>query len=183
MLMRFSLLLAAAFVAGSSLCFADAHKVVTAQEASVLSGPVTEEMKGKTYMLEDGKLKKKDGKLNPKYFILYFSASWCGPCCQNAPHSVEAYNKVVKDNPDVEVIMCNQDDTLEAAEKWAVAHNMPWPILLRQDLTELAKKVAPRGIPNMILVDKDGKFIQRSKNMEILVNAISDFQGKGQTEK
>ena len=76
-----------------------------AEWSSMPSGPVAEEMKGKTYMLENGKLKKRDGKLNPKHFILYFSASWCGPCCRNAPHSVEAYNRVVKDNPDVEVVV------------------------------------------------------------------------------
>lgn len=142
-----------------------------AEWSSVPSGPVAQEMKGKTYMLDNGKLKRKDGKLNPKHFILYFSASWCGPCCRNAPHSVEAYNKAVKDNPDVEVIMCNLDQNLEAAQKWAAANNMPWPILLKQDLTELARKVAPRGIPTMILVDKDGEPIQSSQDMEQLVKA------------
>ena len=79
---------------------------------------------------------------------------------------------MVKDNPDVEVIMCNLDQNLDAAQKWAAANNMPWPILLKEDLTELAKKVAPRGIPTMILVDKDGKPIQSSQNMEQLVKAI-----------
>ena len=180
---------------GSSLCWADssgvaddpslrtwtnkntgstveARPVALNMKTSMPSGPVAEEMKGKTYMLENGKLKKRDGKLNPKHFILYFSASWCGPCCRNAPHSVEAYNRVVKDNPDVEVIMCNLDQNLDAAQKWAAANNMPWPILLKEDLTELAKKVAPRGIPTMILVDKDGKPIQSSQNMEQLVKAI-----------
>lgn len=142
-----------------------------AEWASVPSGPVAEQMKGKTYMLEKDKLCKKDGRLNAKYFILYFSASWCGPCCRNAPHSVEAYNKVVKDNPDVEVIMCNLDQNLEAAQKWAAANKMPWPVLLREDLTELAKKVAPRGIPTMILVDRDGNPIKSSQNMEQLVDA------------
>ena len=96
-----------------------------AEWSSMPSGPVAEEMKGKTYMLENGKLKKRDGKLNPKHFILYFSASWCGPCCRNAPHSVEAYNRVVKDNPDVEVIMCNLDQNLDAAQKWAAPNNIP----------------------------------------------------------
>lgn len=85
---------------------------------------------------------------------------------------MEAYNRVVKDNPDVEVIMCNMDQNLDAVQKWAAANNMPWPILLKVDLTELAKKVAPRGIPTMILVDKDGKPIQSSQNMEQLVKAI-----------
>lgn len=141
--------------------------------SSFPSGPVAEEMKGKTYMLENGKLKKKDGRLNPKYFILYFSASWCGPCRRNAPHSVEVYNNAVKDNPDVEVIMCNLDQSLEAAQKWAADNKMPWPVLLRQDLTGLAKKVAPSGIPTMILVDKDGKPIQSSQDMEQLVKAAS----------
>jgi len=69
------------------------------------------------------------------------------------------------------VFMGNLDQNREAAQKWAAANNMPWPILLRQDLTELAKKVAPRGIPTMILVDKDGKPIQSSQDMEQLVKA------------
>lgn len=84
---------------------------------------------------------------------------------------MESYNKVVKENPDVEVIMCNLDQNLEAAQKWAAANNMPWPVLLRKDLTEMAKKVSPRGIPTMILMDKDGKVIQSSQNMEQLVKA------------
>lgn len=157
------------------LAWLEEHKNVIGKPLSewsaVPSGPVAEEMKGRTYMLEDGKLKKKDGKLNAKYFILYFSASWCPPCRRNAPHSVEAYNKVVKDNPDVEVIMCNMDQNMEAARKWAAENNMPWPILLKEDLTEMAKKVAPRGIPTMVLMDKDGKALQSSQNMEQLVKA------------
>lgn len=48
---------------------------------------------------------------------------------------------------------------------------MPWPVLLRKDLTEMAKKVAPRGIPTMVLMDKDGKALQSSQNMEQLVKA------------
>lgn len=137
--------------------------------SAVPSGPVAEGMKGKTYILENGQLVKKDAKLNAKHFILYFSASWCGPCRRNAPHSAESYNKFVKDNPNVEVIMCNQDANLETAQKWAVEVNMPWPILLRKDMTDIAKKIAPMGIPTMILVDKDGKPIQSSQNMEQLV--------------
>ena len=36
-----------------------------AEWSSMPSGPVAEEMKGKTYMLDNGILKKRDGKLNP----------------------------------------------------------------------------------------------------------------------
>ena len=57
-------------------------------------------------------------------------------------------------------------------KKYQKSRNMSWEILLKEDLTELAKKVAPRGIPTMILVDKDGKPIQSSQNMEQLVKAI-----------
>lgn len=28
--------------------------------------------------------------------------------------------------------MCNLDQNLDAAQKWAAANNMPWPILLKR---------------------------------------------------
>lgn len=145
---------------------------------STPSGPLATEMKGLTYMLDGDKFKKKDPKLNAQYFILYFSASWCGPCRNNAPHSVEAYNKVVKDNPNVEVVMCSVDRTLEAAEKWAAAEKMPWPVILHQDWMGIVKKMSPGGVPTMILMDKEGNKLKSSQNMEELVKSAGGGKAK-----
>ena len=43
-------------------------------------GVLGKQLKGLTYREKDGKFVKMDGKWNARYFILYYSASWCGPC-------------------------------------------------------------------------------------------------------
>ena len=42
-------------------------------------GVLGKQLKGLTYREKDGKFVKMDGKWNARYFILYYSASWCGP--------------------------------------------------------------------------------------------------------
>ncbi len=120
------------------------------------SGAVGQSLVGKTHVLKDGKLVQQDGKVGAKYFILYYSASWCGPCCRNMPHSVKFYKSQVKDDKKVELILCSRDHTKENAEKWATANKMPWPILMPGTANEYASKFGPGGIPTAILVDKDG---------------------------
>ncbi len=116
-------------------------------------------LKGKTYALKDGKLEKQDARPNAKNYIFYFSASWCGPCCATIDHSVELYNKHIKDNPKLELIMCNRDRTTDNAEAWAVTHKMPWTILHRGDETPQVEQLRGTGIPWMVLVDAEGKVI------------------------
>ncbi len=128
-------------------------------------------MKGKTLALKDGKLVAQEPKQTAKFTILYFSASWCGPCRRNAPHSVKAYNDLVKNNPDVEVVMCSCDRDTASAERWAASENMPWPFLMGKEWNQIpaVKAVAPRTISLMILVDKDGKSISVGRNIEQLI--------------
>ncbi len=129
---------------------------IGAAASSKPSGAVATSLVGKTKVLKDGLLVAGDAKLNAQYFILYYSASWCGPCCRNMPHSVKFYNSQVKDNKKVELILCSRDQTEAAAEKWAKSNKMPWPILVPGTSNEFADKFAPGGIPTAILVDKDG---------------------------
>lgn len=142
------------------------------QWPSVPSGPLAAQIKGQTYVLDAGKLKKKDGRLNTKYFILYFSAGWCGPCCMEVPHSVKTYHDLVKDSSNVEVVMCNMDRDLEAAEKWVAENKMPWPVLLKADFPDLVAKVAPDAIPTLILVDSQGKVVRVGDDLDQLVKQV-----------
>ncbi len=133
-----------------------------------------ESLKGKTYVLKDGKLVKQDARLNAKHFIFYFSASWCGPCCATVPHSVELYNKHIKDNPALELIMCSRDHSPQLAEAWAVKNKMPWVILHKADETAQVHKLRGTGIPWMVLTDRDGKVIDscHGMRMEQLLNKV-----------
>lgn len=144
------------------------------QWASQPSGPLAEGMKGHTYKLVDGKFEKQDAKLSAQYFICYFSASWCGPCRMNAPHSVKDYNELVANNPKVEVVMCSCDHTMEKAQAWAAKENMPWPLMMEADYSKISfiNAVSPRGIPTMVLLDKDGNKIATGRHIGDLLSKI-----------
>ncbi len=145
----------------------------SAAPAAKAASSVIASMQGKTVALKDGKLVAQEAKQTAKFTILYFSASWCPPCRANAPHSVKSYNDSVKNNADVEVVMCSCDRGLEDAQKWAVKENMPWPFIMGKDWSQIPgiKGVAPRGIPTMILVDAEGKVISTGRNIEQLIQA------------
>ncbi len=131
------------------------------------SGIVAESFVGKTKVLKDGEMVAQDGKLNAQYFILYFSASWCGPCRACSPHSVKFYNSEVKDNKKVELIMCSGDNNPAAAEKWAKENKMPWPILMPGSKSDFAAKVPVQGYPTAFIYDKDGNLLGQAHGASI----------------
>lgn len=124
---------------------------------------VGKEMAGKLQLLKDGKFEAVKLKPDAKYFVLYFSASWCGPCCAMAPHSVEVYNKKVAKSKKVELVHCSCDRDEASALKWATQHSFPWPTMLAGNQTPTAGKVKPNGIPTAVLVDADGNEITRGQ--------------------
>ena len=121
----------------------------------------------------DGNLLKLKGKsLKPlkdlekpaKYYLFYYTASWCGPCHKFTPSLVEFYNKHKPADHDFELILITCDDDEKAMEAYAAELNMPWPQL------KLAK--APKfkqefhhpggGIPNLVLTDLQGNLVKTS---------------------
>ena len=46
-----------------------------------------------------------------KYFALYFSAGWCGPCHQFTPKLVQFYQEMKPKYPGFEVVFVSQDES------------------------------------------------------------------------
>lgn len=143
-------------------------------------GFLGKQLKGLTYREKDGKFVKMDGKWNARYFILYYSASWCGPCRAALPHNLEVYRDKIADRKDLEVVMCSMDHGLEGAQKWAVSNKMPWPVFLFGYLDNLSKECPlirqnyPGPIPAMVLVDANGNKIA-SGGLEGLVRKVDSL--------
>jgi peroxiredoxin len=109
-----------------------------------------------------------------KYVLVDFWASWCGPCRQENPNVVAAYNQFKNKNFTVVGVSLDQD---KEAWKQAVAKdNLTWPHM--SDLKQWESAAVPaydfEGIPFNVLIDPDGKIIASALRGEDLVKKLSE---------
>tara|TARA_B110001450_G_scaffold213875_3_gene206454 strand:- start:13303 stop:13926 length:624 start_codon:yes stop_codon:yes gene_type:complete len=114
-----------------------------------------------------------------KYFALYFSAKWCGPCRKFTPILIDFYN----DNSNFEVIFVSLDKDINEFNEYF--SKMPWkslPYNINKS-EELSNFFSVEGIPSLVLVDnegniitKDGKeLVQKNDVLKLVVNKNYNF--------
>lgn len=99
-----------------------------------------------------------------KYFALYFSAGWCGPCHQFTPALVKFYNEMKPKYPSFEVVFLSRDQGANAMEKYMAEMSMPWPALrygAAKSDRALMKYAGP-GIPCLVLLNENGEVLSDS---------------------
>lgn len=96
-----------------------------------------------------------------KYVLIDFWASWCGPCIQEMPNVKKAYDEF-KDKG-FEIVAISLDGDAEAWKKSIQELGITWPQMsdLKAWDSEAAKLYGVSGIPHTILVDKEGKIIEK----------------------
>ena len=106
----------------------------------------------------------KDATKPTKYYLFYYTASWCGPCHKFTPSLVDFYNKYKKDSGEFELILVTSDSDEDAMEKYAEEMKMPWPQLKLSRADKFKKEFQHpgTGIPNLVLTDTEGKLLKTS---------------------
>ena len=96
-----------------------------------------------------------------KYVLVDFWASWCGPCRQENPNVLRAYQQYKARN--FEVLGVSLDDT-KSRDKWVKAiqeDQLPWTQIsdLQGWQNQAARRYSVQGIPQNFLIDPQGKIV------------------------
>lgn len=155
-------------IKASNLSVADAKllaewKPTTGAESTAVASVFDKVFENDLVRLSGKSLKScKDATKPTKYYLFYYTASWCGPCHKFTPSLVQFYNK--HKDASFELILITSDDSDKAMAGYAEEMKMPWPQLKLSKVAKFKKEFPypGGGIPNLVLTDLQGKLIKGS---------------------
>ena len=112
-----------------------------------------------------------------KVVLIDFWATWCGPCVQELPNVLKAYEKLHPKGFEIVGISLDQDKG--ALEKFVKEKNMTWPQFFdgKGWKNEISTKYGISSIPAMWLVDKKGMVVStnaRGKLEELVEKHLAE---------
>jgi len=149
-------------------------KRAEAREATAVGKTFTD-VKG--FDLNDKEVSLSDYAGKGKVVLVDFWASWCRPCIQEIPNVRAVYNEY-KDKG-FEIVGISLDERKDDWKKAAENLNLTWPQMsnLKGWAEDCAVAYGVNSIPQTVLIDKDGKIIERNFRVDELKFTLDELLG------
>jgi thiol-disulfide isomerase/thioredoxin len=114
-----------------------------------------------------------------KVVLVDFFASWCGPCRAEVPNILENYQAY--HDKGFEVVGVNLDEQRAAAEAYRQQTGFNFPTLFSDDPEAtgwnhpMSRKYGVTAIPQVILVDKEGKVVSTNARGAALGELLNEL--------
>jgi thiol-disulfide isomerase/thioredoxin len=113
-----------------------------------------------------------------KVVLVDFWATWCGPCVAEMPNIRAQYEKYHAQG--FEVVGISLDEDVDALKAFVAENKLPWPILFEKSggagwQHPMATRYGISGIPQLILIGRDGNVITLKARGEALAERLAEL--------
>ncbi len=134
-------------------------------------------VKGKTLAGEPYDLAAEKGRV----VLVQYWATWCGPCLVEMTNVLKNYE--LYHDRGFDVVGISVDEDKAALEEFLEKRKLPWPILLDSEAEQSnAERYGVMGIPQLILVDQQGKVVSLEARGPKLVEELEKLLGPAEKE-
>lgn len=152
-----------------------AAKAVADIKPEAASSVFDDILEGNLVRLDGKRLAKCEDATKPtKYYIVYYTASWCPPCQAYTPSLVKFYEDNKPGNDNFELILVSSDHDEGSMKQYAIDKKMPWPQLEFKSVKKFKSTFEPGGtsIPRVVVYDLNGKIVANTRDLNAIKKLI-----------